>query len=247
MKNPLFAVSGSGDAFARRSLFLAALGAGILLTQTLAAQSAAQTPAPAPAAARAAAPSGFSPTKIGVINATQALAATKEGQKAQAELDAKLGPKYQELKKLNDDIQDLQKRLEQGGNIMSAASKTDLQNSIQTKTRQLQRGQQDFQDEEQKQQSLVLADLYTKMEDVIKKYATENGFALILNVGQDNTPVLWVSNEVEITQAIIEAYDKAAPLTPKTTAPAKPPLTSAPRPNPLAPAANKPPAAPPTK
>ena len=85
------------------------------------------------------------------------------------------------------------------------------------------------------------------MEDVIKKFATENGFALILNVGQDNTPVLWVSNEVEITQAIIEAYDKAAPLTPKTTAPAKPPLTSAPRPNPLAPAANKPPAAAPAK
>lgn len=228
MKNPLFAVPGSGETFARRSLFLAAPGAGIVLAQTLAAQT------PAPAAAAAAAPSNFSPTKIGVIDANRALAATKEGQKAQQELDAKLGPKYAELKKLNDDIQDLQKRLEQGGNIMSAATKTDLQNSIQTKTRQLQRGQQDFQDEEQKQQNLVLADLYAKMEEVIKKYATDNGFALILNVGQENTPVLWVSNEVEITQAIIEAYDKAAPGPVKSTAPAKAPA-AAPRPQTPAP------------
>ena len=68
----------------------------------------------------------------------------------------------------------------------------------------------------------MLADLYTKMEQVISKYATENGFSLILNVGQENTPVLWVSNQVEITQAIIEAYDKAAPVAPKANAPAKP-------------------------
>lgn len=228
MKNPLFAVSGSGEKLGRRSLFLAAPGAGVLLAQTLTAQ----TPAAAPAAA-----SNFSPTKIGVIDATRALAATKDGQKAQTELDAKLGPKYAELKKLNDDIQDLQKRLDQGGNIMSQASKTDLQNSIQSKTRQLQRGEQDFQDEQQKQQNLVLADLYAKMEEVIKKYATDNGFALILNVGQENTPVLWVSNEVEITQAIVEAYDKAGPITPKANAPA--PAKSA------VPTQSKPPATPP--
>ena len=213
MKNPLFAVTGPSDKLARRSLFLAASGALLLLAQTLSAQ----TPVPAVAAATSAAP-----FKVGIINAELALESTKEGKKAADELQQKLGPKQQALQKLNADIQDLQKKLDQGGNTMSAATKADTQNSIQTKTRQLQRDNQDFQDEAQKQQSLVLADLYAKMEGVIKKYATDNGYSLILNVATDNSPVLWFSNEIEITQAIIEAYDKAAPVAPKTAAPAKP-------------------------
>ncbi len=200
-----------------------------MLAQTLTAQ----TPAPAAGAPK--------PFKIGVINAEMALASTKDGQKAQAELEQKLGPKYAELQKLNTDIQDLQKRLDQGGNLLAATTKTELQNSIQTKTRTLQRNQQDFQDEDQKERSLVLADLYAKMEGVIKQFATDNGFSLILNVGQDNSPVLWASGEVEITQAVIEAYDKAAPAPPKAVAPAKPAASSAPR-TPAAPPPAKPPA-----
>lgn len=243
MKNPLLSVTGPGEKLVRRSLFLAASGAGILMAQTLTAQTpAAQTPAPA-----AAAPSASllpPPVKVGVLNLDAALAGTKEGQKAQAELEAKLGPKFAELKKLNDDIQDLQKRLDQGGAIMAAATKTDLQNSITTKTRQLQRGQQDFTDEENKEKSVVLADLYSKLEQVISKYSTENGFAVIFNIAQENTPVLWVSNQVEITQAITEAYDKAAPLAPRSAAPAKPPASSTSKPatSPSTPA--RPPASP---
>jgi outer membrane protein len=254
-KNPLFSVAGPGEKLARRSLFLAAPGAGILMAQTMLAQNqAAQTPAaPTPVSAGPPAAPGPAvppvsllppPVKVGVLNLDAALAGTKEGQKAQTELEAKLGPKFAELKKLNEDIQDLQKRLDQGGAIMAASSKTDLQNSIQTKTRQLQRGQQDFTDEENKEKSVVLADLYSKIEQIISKYATENGFAVILNIAQENTPVLWVSNQIEITQAITEAYDKAAPLTPRSLAPAKPPAPAASKPTPPASTPARPPAAP---
>lgn len=221
--------------FARRSLFLPATGAGILMAQSLSAQ--------APPASIAA-PASF---KVGVLNAQQALASTKDGQKAQAELEQKLGPKEQALQKLNSDVQELQKKLDQGGNTMAAATKADLQNQIATKTRALQRDQQDYQDEAQKQESLVLADLETKMQQVITKYANDNGYSLILNVAVDNTPVLWVSNQIEITQAIIEAYDKAAPLQ-KSAAPAKPAASAPSKPaGGVSPAPVKPPAPAPAK
>lgn len=247
-KNSLFSVANPGEKLARRSLFLAALGAGILMAQTMLAQN--QVAAQAPAAPTPAAPAatvslaGPAPVKVGVLNLDAALAGTKEGQKAQTELEAKLGPKFAELKKLNDDIQDLQKRLDQGGAIMAASSKTDLQNSIQTKTRQLQRGQQDFTDEENKEKSVVLADLYAKLEQVISKYATENGFAVIFNIAQENTPVLWVSNQVEITQAITEAYDKAAPLAQKALGPVKPATPPPAKPTNQPPTPARPPAPP---
>ena len=129
MKNPLF-TCWPGEKLARRSLFLAAPGAGILMAQAVLAQTPAGNTAPAGNPAPGRGLRRATPFKVGVINAEPRWPDTKDGQKAQAELQARLGPKYADLKKLNDDIQDLQKRLDQGGNIMAAASKTDLQNSI---------------------------------------------------------------------------------------------------------------------
>lgn len=228
MKNPISPV-----------LWLAA-GAGVLLVQSLAAQTAAPAP-PAVQIPSGAQTAGGAPLKIGVIEAQLALVKTKDGQAAQAELEKKLGPKAAQIKKQQEDLNDLQKRLDTGGNTMAAATKTELQNNIASKTRILQRDIQDFQDEQQAEENRVLADLEEKMKGVIAKYASDNGLALILNVAPENTPILWMSDSLDITQAIIDAYDKAGPAAPRAVSPAKP---SAPRPPAAAP---KPPAATPAK
>ena len=223
MKNPMSAV-----------LFLAA--AGIAAAQT----PAPAAPAAAPPAAAAPIPAGI---KIGVIQAELALLQTRDGQAAKAEMDKKFGPRAEALQKQKTDIDDLQNKLERGGTTMAQAAKDELQRQITTKTRNLQREAQDFQDEQQAEEGKVLAELEEKMKAVIYKYAADNGLALILNVATENTPVLYVSQALDITQAIIEAYDKAAPVkpaaakTPAAPSAAKPPATIAPRP----------PAAPPAK
>ena len=195
---------------------------------------AAQTPAPAPAAAPPAAPTTL---KIGVIQAELALLQTKDGQAAKAEMDKKFGPRAEVLQKQKADIDELQNKLERGGTTMAQAAKDEMQRQITTKTRNLQRDAQDFQDEQQAEEQKVLADLEDKMKAVIAKYASENGLSLILNVAAENTPVLWMSQSLDITQAIIDAYDKASPAksaAPRTPAASKPPV-----------APPKPPAAPP--
>ena len=132
-------------------LWLAA-GAGVLLVQSLAAQTAAPAP-PAVQIPSGAQTAGGAPLKIGVIEAQLALVKTKDGQAAQAELEKKLGPKAAQIKKQQEDLNDLQKRLDTGGNTMAAATKTELQNNIASKTRILQRDIQDFQDEQQAEEN----------------------------------------------------------------------------------------------
>jgi outer membrane protein len=83
-------------------------------------------------------------------------------------------------------------------------------------------------------QQKVLQQLGQKMMVVIDKYARDNGYAMILDVSAQNTPVLYASNTIDITKEIIELYDKNAGAAgaPATSAAPKP---AAPAPKPEAP------------
>lgn len=188
-------------------------------------------------AAGVAAAQTSAPSKIGILQAEAALASTKEGQAALAELDKKLGPKKAELEKKQAELKDLQDKYQRSLNTASQATKDSMQKEIDEKTRRFNRDVQDYQDEGEGEQNKLLADLTTKMRAVIDKYGKENGFALILNVSDPNTPVLYFSDTVDVTKAIIDAYDKTQPSASKPAiTPVKPP-TSGP-----APSATKPPA-----
>ena len=191
------------------------------------------------------------PNKVGVIQIQSALVATKDGQKAAKELEDRMAPRKKELDGKQAELRDLQERLQKGGNTLSDSAKEDLTRNIDQKTKSFNRQVEDAQAELEQEQQKVLNQLGQKMMQVIDKYAQANGFAVILDVSNQNTPVMYASNSVDITKEIVELYDKttfAATAAPAAPAPAKPaaasgaaaPATAAPKP-----AAPKPAAAPP--
>ncbi len=232
-----------------KKLFAVALmGAGI---GSMARAQAPVAATPPPAAAPA-------PTKVGVIQIQAALASTKEGQKAAAELEVKMSPRKKELEGKQAEIKDLQERLQRGGNTLSDSAKEDLTRSIDAKTKSYNREIEDAQAELQEEQQKVVNALGQKMMQVIDKYAQQNAFAVILDVSNQNTPVLYASNAVDVTKDIIDLYDKtvftAAPAPARSAAPAArpaaPPAAAAPKPAAApsaAPAPSAPPAAAPAK
>ena len=199
------------------------LGAGMAL---------AQAPAAAPAAASA------PPTKVAVIQIQAALAATKEGQKAAADLEVKMSPRKKELDGKQAEIKDLQEKLQRGGNTLSDSAKEDLTRNIDAKTKSYNRELEDAQAELEQEQQKVVGALGQKMMAVIDKYAQQNGFAIVLDVSSQNTPVLYASNTVDITKEVIDLYDKTV----FTATPA--PATSGATARPAAPPAARPAAAP---
>ena len=187
------------------------LGAGMAL---------AQAPVAAPAAATA------PPTKVAVIQIQAALAATKEGQKAAADLEVKLSPRKKDLDGKQAEIKDLQERLQRGGNTLSDSAKEDLTRNIDAKTKSYNRELEDAQAELEQEQQKVVGTLGQKMMAVIDKYAQQNGFAIVLDVSSQNTPVLYASNTVDITKDVIDLYDKEGGAAPSAPA-GKPPINTA--------------------
>lgn len=187
-----------------------------------AAQPLAQTGAPASAA------QAPRPSKIGVIQIQSALVSTKEGQKSMQDFQARVyEPKKKELDRKAGEIRDLQDKLQRGGAAMAQAARDELQRNIDSKTKVYNRDMQDAQDEADTEQRKMLDELGQKMMKVIDDYAVKNGYAVIIDVSNPQTPVLYASNAVDITKDIIELYDKTAPSMPATTSA---PTISAPKP-----------------
>lgn len=178
-----------------------------------------------PGAAQAGSAPGGQPTKVGIINIQGALVSTRDGKKALGELQTKFAPRKADLEKKQSDVAQLQSQLSRGGSMLSEDARQKLMRDIDQKTKALNRDTEDAQAEVDHEEQKIMGDLGGRMMAVIDKYAKDNGYAVILDVSSQQTPVLWGSDAINITKDIIELYDKNPPTTP-AAAPA--PVTGAP-------------------
>lgn len=174
------------------------------------------------ASAQSAAPGSATGTKIGVINVRQAIASTAEGKQAGAELQSQFAPRQNELEGLNKSINDLRQRLEAGSKL-SPEEQARLQREGEVRARQLQRKQDEYQEDVNAAQADVFDRVGRKMIDVLDRYARENGYVAILDSSAQNTPILFASTNIDVTQDIVRLYDQAYPVKGGVAAtPAKP-------------------------
>jgi len=198
----------------KRSLALiATLASGFVLS------AAAQT-LPAPAAA---APAG--PAKIAVIAFQVAVAQTNEGQRNFADLQKKYDPKRQQLKAESDEVDNLTKQLQAQGDKLSEEQRASRAKVIDEKKKKLDRSAEDAQNDFQQEMQELYNGLASKVYDVLASYAQQQGYTLVLDVAQQQNPVLYASDSTNITKQIIDAYNvksgvPAPPAQPAARAPA---------------------------
>jgi outer membrane protein len=135
----------------------------------------------------------------------------------------------------------LQKQLQTQGDKLNEEARATLVKQIETKKKAFDRSVQDAQEEAGNQQNDIAQRILQKMAPMIVKYAQENGFGMVVDTTKPwpQSPVLWYDGDkVDITKAIIDAYNVQSgvpapaattakpagprPTTPKPTAPAAP-------------------------
>lgn len=179
------------------------------------------------------------PNRVGIIHIQNAIAQTRDGQKAAAEMQAKYGPRQREIEGRQAELNQLETQYRSTANTMSDEARQKMMRDIDQRRKQIQRNVDDAQAELQQDQDRVLQDLGQKMMAVIDRYASERGYSLILDVATTPTPVIYASNTIDITRDIVDLYDKmqgaalAAPAaaTSGVPAPSRPPV-AAPKPAP---------------
>ncbi len=207
-----------------KSFVTAALFVGLAAMAQAQTAPAGQATPPAPASAAPAAGNVALPTKVAIIAIQQAIMATKEGAAAGAAINAKYEPKKADFEKRQRDIQALQDQMKKGSATMSDDAKAKIERDIDGKTKALQRDTQDTSADYEEEMGKVYQEMGNKMLQIIQQYSYQNGYAVVLDVSNQQTPVIWAAPSANITADIIKLYDQAHPGLPlvKPTSPAKP-------------------------
>lgn len=165
-------------------------------------------------------------TKIGIVNIQDAILATNEGKKEFDALQTKFNPKRAELESQNTEVENLKKQYDAQKDKLSPEAGATQVKAIETKQKLLQRNYEDAQTEFQQAEQEVVNRIGSKMLTVLEKYAQSNGYAMVLDVSNPQTPVLWFDKGNDVTKQLVDAYNTAnpavAPPSKTNTAPAAP-------------------------
>jgi outer membrane protein len=219
---------------------LAALVAGLLPASAVAQvspqlpASPSETPAATTPAAEAPKPppppTAFA-AKIAIVEFQEAVIATNEGQQALAAVQKKYEPKQAELEGLNTEIVGLQKQLQAAPATMTDEERASRTKTLDTDQKKLDRDTEDARTAYQSDLQDAYGKVAQKVHGVMVNYVQKSGFTLLLDVSnQQASQVMWIAEQPnsDITEAVIEAYNKA---TPNISAPA-PAAPTAARPRP---------------
>ena len=158
-------------------------------------------------------------TKLAIVNMNGALIGTRDGHQAVSDLNAKQVAKSKEFEQKQNEILGLQDQLTKGANTLSEAAKNALFASIAARKKTVQREMEDAQADLQSDEQQILQRLGEKILAVVQRYAHDNGYTMVVDVGANNSPVLYAASSIDITKQIIELYDKSAAAPPASEKP----------------------------
>jgi outer membrane protein len=166
-------------------------------------------PSASPAASAPAGPGPITGTKVGAINIEGAIFGSNEGQRDVAALQKKFEPKQSELKGQNDELEGLKKQLSTQQDKLNEDALATLKKQIESKQKVFDRAVQDAQEEFGTQQQEIGSRILNKIAPLIVTYARNNGFGMIIDTSKPwpQGPVLLAGESMDITKAIVDAYN----------------------------------------
>jgi outer membrane protein len=161
-----------------------------------------------PTAQKPAVSTAAGPAKVAVVAFQAAVTQTNEFQRDFADLQKKYDPKRAQLKKLSDEIDNLTKQLQTQGAQLTDSERASRSHAIDEKKRQLDRDTKDAQTDFENDAQQLLNTLAGKVGAVMTDLAAKLGFTLVLDTSdQQNPTVLYAISSIDITKAVIDAYN----------------------------------------
>lgn len=148
-------------------------------------------------------------TKIGVVDSTAILQGTAEGRQALAGLEQFVNQTQSDLAARQTELDTLRREYDSKYRMLNPDTLTEMQRAIAEKERQLTRAREDVEAVVTERQNELLAKMSEKIQTVIAEYAEQNGFGAVF---LDSPGIPFIAQKLDITEAVIKAYDAKYPV-----------------------------------
>ena len=169
------------------------------------------------------------PAKIALVAFEQCVVATNEGQRALADVQKKYEPKQAALEDLGNQIASLQKQLQGAPASMTDEQRASITKNLDSKQKQYDRDMDDDKASYTSDLQEAYAKVAQKVNAVLVSYVEKNGYTILLDVGSQQSNVMWAAREPssDITEEVIKGYNASTPNI--SAPPPQAPSSSAPR------------------
>jgi outer membrane protein len=147
------------------------------------------------------------PVKIGILDLQGVMENSIQGKKFQAEMEQLTAAKQQEISSREKRIQDIQRELDAGANVLSEQAKREKQEEAERLIIELRRYRDDAERELESRYRRMLADVEEKILPIITSFGEQNNYTLILARMQSG--LVYASRTSDVTPEIVRLFDQA--------------------------------------
>ena len=173
--------------------------------------------------------------RIAVFNPDRAVAESEEGRQRLEQVQGLVLELQTKLAEQQEALDELQQRRVTQERALSASALAALDREIQDAATQLERDSQDADRDLLAEQDVLLTPIYAKVQQIFQEYVNEQQYALILNIANPESPVIFFSDTIDLTTEIIRRLDSSSGIA-GTVEPLLPPAPTAETAEPLQPA-----------
>ena len=144
-------------------------------------------------------------SKVGYVDFDQVLQKTKEGRSVKKKLEKEFSTRQGQLQKREKKLQEERQQFESESSLLSDSEKRKRAQKLQLQFVEFQKKVEMSQKELQEYQMNLIKNIVEKMRPILGKIAKDKGYVRIDKFSEN---VLWVSDEVNLTDSVIKAYNK---------------------------------------
>jgi len=141
--------------------------------------------------------------KIGFIDIQRIIAESQAGKKAKDRFQAQVKKAEADVQKERQDLERLKSDLDKKGPLLKEEERRNLEADFQKRSVSLQRTMGDYQQDLQRKNNEMMAEILKELEQVVTEVGKAEKFTLILERSQ----ILYSDQATDITSRVIEVYN----------------------------------------
>ncbi len=146
--------------------------------------------------------------KMGFVDTQRAIQDSKVGKKAKAEIEKEGEKKKKDLDKKKADIEKMKEDIEKKKSVLSEEAFAKKAQEFKEEMYKFNELVGKSQNELQKKENELLAPIAEKMKKVIEKISKEKGFSMVIQTNPVQQNVIYGTDDVNLTSAVVSELDK---------------------------------------